>query len=187
MGNPCLFIRLAGCNLKCEFCDTRFAWSGGREMGWADLKRAIRDIHKGFPASWICLTGGEPFLQDITFLTARLKESGFSLQIETNATLHRPVEVDWLTISPKPPDYFIHPLWVKKAKEAKLVVTEDLSLDIISGVRDTLPESTPLLLQPQSNLGWSRDKGYRLLKKTLVEGLPNIRLSLQLHKVYDIK
>ena len=187
MGIPSIFIRLSGCNLRCEFCDSRLAWTQGTELSWPQIAEKIRDIHKKFPASWVCLTGGEPFAQDITSLTSRLRKEGFSLQIETNAILHQPVEVDWLTISPKPPDFFIHPGWVKKADEAKLIVTRELRPATVKKVRETLPPRTPVLLQPQSNLKWSMDKAYIVLEKSLSAGLENIRLSIQMHKVYDIR
>jgi organic radical activating enzyme len=76
---------------------------------------------------------------------------------------------------------------VKKAKEAKLIVTRELSLAAVKEVRQTLPAKTPLLLQPQSNLNWSLDKGHQLLEETLSGGLKNIRLSIQLHKIYNIR
>lgn len=187
MGSPSIFVRLAGCNLRCDFCDTRYAWTGGADFTAAGLLDEIKAVCKNFPCRWICLTGGEPFFQDIKALTSRLREEGFQIQIETNGTIFLPAEWDWLTVSPKPPDFFTDPHWIEAAKEVKLVVTPDLDLNILRKVRTAFPEKTPLLLQPQSHKRWSKDLGWALLQESLRYGLENIRLSVQLHKVFNLK
>jgi 7-carboxy-7-deazaguanine synthase len=187
MGSPSIFVRLAGCNLRCDFCDTRYAWTGGADFTASELLEEIKAVCKNFPCRWICLTGGEPFFQDITALTSRLREKEFRIQIETNGTLFMPAEWDWLTVSPKPPDFFIDPRWIESADEVKLVVTRRLDLNTLSKVRNVLPDKTPLLLQPQSHRRWSMDLGWALLQESLRSGLENIRLSVQLHKVFNLK
>lgn len=187
MGSPSIFVRLSGCNLRCDFCDTKYAWSGGTDFTIEGLLKEIKASFENFPSRWICLTGGEPFFQDITALTSRLKEAGFRIQIETNGTIFLPADWDWLTVSPKPPDFFTDPRWIEAAEEVKLVVTPDLDLNILRRVRTAFPEKTPLLLQPQSQLGWSKDLGWALLQESLRTGLENIRLSVQLHKVFNLK
>ena len=61
-GEPTVFIRLSGCNLKCSFCDTKYAWKGGREFTAGEILDEVRKIRRRFPASWVSLTGGEPLL-----------------------------------------------------------------------------------------------------------------------------
>jgi len=186
-GEPTLFIRLTGCNLKCDFCDTKYAWKGGENLSIDEIIKKIKKEQKEFPASWVCITGGEPLIQDLKALTEELKKMGMNIQIETNATQYQDLNVDWYTVSPKPPDYFFQPEYTKLAKEVKLVVTQELSMEIIQRLRNEFSEKIPLILQPESNEKWSIDKGMMLLKESLKKGLRTIKISVQLHNIYDIK
>lgn len=186
-GDPTLFIRLSGCNLKCAFCDTKYAWEAGKEMRTSEvLEKALR-LREKFPTEWICLTGGEPLLQDINELVRKLKKEDFKVQVETNGTCYCSMPVDWYTVSPKPDKYFYQPEYKDKAKEVKVVVSKELDFDVIQKLRGEFPKKTPLLLQLQSNQKWSMDQGLKLTRKTVLAGLKNIRLTLQLHKIYGIK
>jgi 7-carboxy-7-deazaguanine synthase len=183
-GEPTLFVRLSGCNLKCSFCDTKYAWREGKGCSMLQILEEIKRQRRRFPAEWVCLTGGEPLLQDVTDLVQKLKGLKLKIQVETNATVYRPLSVDWYSISPKPEKYFFQPEYRKEAKEVKLVVTKGLNFDTVHRLRQEFPEKTPLLLQPQSNRKWSLDLGMRLLRQARKADLKNIRLSIQLHKIY---
>jgi len=187
MGLPAVFVRLAGCNLRCDFCDTRYAWEGGTPFTQEELMEAIRNVRREFSADWICLTGGEPFFQPLAAFTAGLKAAGLKIQIETNGTLFQQAQWDWLTLSPKPPDYFIRPEWTRGADEAKLVIDRTLDLDHLRRIRNALPEQTPVLLQPQSQMKWSAEKGWALMRESVEAGMKNIRLTVQLHKILRLK
>ena len=84
-GRPCLFIRLAGCNLNCRWCDTPESRSGGREMGRDAILEEIRRLNPPY----ICITGGEPLLQagDLEPLAESLHRRGIEIDIETNGTV----------------------------------------------------------------------------------------------------
>ena len=185
-GEPTIFIRLTGCNLQCTFCDTRSAWQKGEDMSIPDIMKNVNALKQDFPSEWICLTGGEPLLQDLRELTQNLKEQGFKIQIETNGTRFQTIPVDWYTLSPKPDEYFYAPEFVAAAKEIKLVVSQELDLAVIQRIRQQFPGETPLLLQPQSMQPWSMRKSMSMLKESLQAGLKNIRLSIQLHKIYKL-
>ena len=99
-GTPSFFIRLAGCNLRCSWCDTPYAsWNPESEQ------RTIDDILAEAVASGarhIVLTGGEPLIfKQAAQLTALLKAAGFHITIETAGTVAPPVTVDLISISPK--------------------------------------------------------------------------------------
>jgi len=187
MGEPTIFIRLTGCNLRCRFCDTQYAWHGGNDYTVLQIVEAVEKIKNTYDADWACLTGGEPLDQKIEGLVRNLKKRGFKVQIETNGTLFRRLAIDWLTISPKPPQYFFQAAYATKAKEVKLVVSRHLTLRTIQKIRKTIPEKTPVLLQPESNRKWSITLGNRLLRKAMRAGLKNVRLTIQLHKILNIK
>jgi 7-carboxy-7-deazaguanine synthase len=84
-GYPCTFIRLAGCNLACSWCDTPHARTGGAEMTLGEIARRVGEI----PGHYICITGGEPLLQgdQLLPLLKYLQEQGYIIDIETNGTV----------------------------------------------------------------------------------------------------
>lgn len=84
-GFPSLFIRLAGCNLNCHWCDTPYARSGGDDLSIDEILKKVST------AGWfhhITITGGEPLLQPASHvLIKRLVDNGFSVQVETNGSI----------------------------------------------------------------------------------------------------
>ncbi len=186
-GEPTIFIRLTGCNLRCAFCDSKYAWQGGEEYSGGRILEAVRKTRRGFPADWVCLTGGEPLYQSIAPLVKQLKKMGLKVQIETNGRLYRPLGADWWTLSPKPETYGFAQEFTTRAKEVKLVVSRELTLAVIQKLRREFPVQTPVLLQPQSQTKWSTDLAMKLLKSTMKDGLKNIRFSVQLHKYIGVR
>lgn len=100
-GLPCTLVRMQGCNLRCEFCDTPQAQDpkGGETCNAEALLDQVRAIHR--QGDIVLITGGEPTLQDLTCLTTLLAQLG-PVHVETNGTgTVSPQGVEWLTISPK--------------------------------------------------------------------------------------
>lgn len=186
-GEPTIFVRLSGCNRRCGFCDTKKAWRGGRETPIERIMAEVLRLRRAGRAEWACLTGGEPLAQDVRPLVRRLHEEGFKVQVETNGTFPPDPRADWHTVSPKPPDYEVHPGFVKRAREVKLVVCRTLTLDAVRTVRKIFPSPVPIILQPQSNAPWSRKKALKILEGAYRSGLTGVRLSVQLHKVYGLR
>ena len=182
-GEPTVFVRLAGCDRRCSFCDTKYAWTGGRLFSAEEVLEKTRRVRRRYPARWVCLTGGEPFMQDLRHLVRLLKRDHCRVQVETNGTRYYPTAADWLAVSPKPKEYLVRPEFQRLAKEVKLVVTRDLSLAIIGKMRAAFPPRVPIILQPESNRRWSQKRALFLIKEALGAGLDNIRISAQLHKV----
>jgi 7-carboxy-7-deazaguanine synthase len=92
-GTPSVFIRLAGCNLQCKFCDTEF-----EEYSVVKIEDIVNQVKSylinssgQFISNLVVITGGEPFLQPISELCDCLIDSGFAVQIETNGSIFREI------------------------------------------------------------------------------------------------
>lgn len=83
-GMPCAFVRFTGCNLRCSYCDTRYAYDNGIEMSVEQIVRAVRK----FEVIPVLITGGEPLLQEEVYeLVERLFDFGHVVMIETNGSV----------------------------------------------------------------------------------------------------
>ena len=80
-GLPCIFVRLTGCNLRCHWCDTAYAFHGGKKMTVEDV---LGQVHQ-LGGKLVEITGGEPLLQEEVYpLTDRLLGDGFQVLVETS-------------------------------------------------------------------------------------------------------
>ena len=88
-GRPCIFVRLAGCNLRCSWCDSEYTFTGGYKLSEDEV---VAEIAKLAPVKLVEFTGGEPLLQEreLIPLMNRLLAQGYELMIETSG--ERPVE-----------------------------------------------------------------------------------------------
>jgi len=147
----------------------------------------VARLEKSWPAGWVCLTGGEPFAQSVEPLIDRLHADGFRIQVETNGTVFQDARFDWVTVSPKPPRYNVSPEFTGLANEVKLVVSKELTMAALRKVRASFPAFVAVILQPESNKPESRAKAFRLLRRALSEGLADVRLGIQLHRVFGLR
>lgn len=86
-GEPTVFVRFTGCDLRCGYCDTEYAFYGGRQMSRAEI---LDEVSK-HPARFVCLTGGEPTLQkELPQLAQELLDRGYQVSLETHG--QRPLE-----------------------------------------------------------------------------------------------
>ena len=86
-GHKSIFIRLSGCNLACKFCDTEF--DNAKKLSLKEIIDEVECLSINDEVKLAVITGGEPFLQHISFLCESLIENGFKVQIETNGTIFR--------------------------------------------------------------------------------------------------
>lgn len=118
-GRPAVFVRFAGCNLRCPFCDTDFSHS--EPMTAEQIARRVFD-YSTHPHTLIVLTGGEPSLQVDNELVDALHAHQQTVTIETNGTRPVPDNIDWVTLSPKAVPAADLP--ITQADESKVVLTQ---------------------------------------------------------------
>lgn len=180
-GYPSVFIRFAGCNLACPFCDTRH--EDGIFMDDGAIVRAV----KLYTAEWIVLTGGEPALHiDPDFIHLLKRATGKKVAIETNGTVALPAGIDWVTVSPKGGicgDGSAE-VAVDHADEIKVVdVGQELEPYFTLACRG---EKTLMYLQPCYVSDPKEFEANRLRTVRRVLGDPRWTLSVQLHRFLGI-
>lgn len=184
MGYPVTFVRFAGCNLRCPWCDTKESWdtSSGTEMS---IEEIVEKCHQNL----VVMTGGEPCMRNLDDLIAAMQEKEIFVAIETNGTLPTPERASWVTCSPKPPHYTIDRGC--NYDEIKLVVdealTEEKVLEIATNARAEKPEIfqvTNVWLQPE---GGNMTESAKRAAEMVIKHPVLLRLGVQMHKVLDIK
>lgn len=125
-GIPCTFIRLQGCTVGCEWCDTKYTWAkGGTRMTTLEIATLVDTPHA-------VITGGEPTMYNLDSLIQILRLNKVYVQLETSGQneLKGRELPDWITVSPKENlDFKVPPMLFSEAHEIKWVVDDSLSWD----------------------------------------------------------
>jgi len=153
VGSPCTFIRLAGCNVGCSFCDTPDALTTNGAM-----RLFVPDILFAIPehTNHIVITGGEPTLQDLRPLTEELNKKGYFTQLETSGfNSLQGATFSHVTWSPKVAvNYEASPDVVSAAREIKLVIDQPVEPSLVDYIYHLLGlTDAPILLMPEGKMG----------------------------------
>jgi 7-carboxy-7-deazaguanine synthase len=180
-----VFIRLAGCSLRCPYCDTSGSWRGGREMSALEIAAAVADLQAATPGARVVVTGGEPLEQDLQELVRTLRRRRYFVTVETNGLHFQDLPFDWWTVSPKDVSgYRVHPRLWACADEIKLLVTSALNLDVLTAIRKKT--QVPIVLQPEHGRPGKYRHAFDLFRSSQRRGIAGIRLGAQLHKIYRV-
>ncbi len=186
-GHPSVFIRLSGCTLQCDYCDTKNSWLEGNIMSVSEIIERVAVKLNEFPESQIVITGGEPLEQDLSALVDKLKKENLFISIETNGINFQELDINWWTISPKDKSNFkINESLKRYINEVKLIVNSNLTLDVIRKIREN-GYKFPIFLQPQFYDPGKYEKTFDFYKKCQESGEKNIILGYQLHRFYNIE
>lgn len=178
-GRAAYFIRLAGCDVGCVWCDVKESW----DLSAHPLIR-ITDIVDRVTRSGtriVVVTGGEPAMHDLSELTGALKKAGVRTHIETSGAYPLTGQWDWICFSPKK---FREPVGsiYKAAHELKIIVYHRSDLAWAEQFAASVTEECILFLQPE----WSREKEMLPLIIEYVKDNPQWKISLQTHKYMNI-
>jgi 7-carboxy-7-deazaguanine synthase len=186
-GISSIFIRLAGCSLRCPYCDTKDAWADPPPSPVDEIVMVVNQIRRTYPYSQVVITGGEPLEQDLAPLVESLAAAKYTLAIETNGLHFQNLKIGWWTVAPKDiSGYLIHPELIRRISELKLIVNENLTPEVIKRLK-MLPAAIPIILQPQAFDPDRFRRAFKLYETCQKMGLANIRLGIQMHTAYDIQ
>lgn len=177
-GHAAYFIRLAGCDVGCPWCDTKESWlvDGHPVLTVAELTASARSA----AAKIVVVTGGEPAMHDLTPLTTGLAVTGCKIHLETSGAYALTGSFDWVTMSPKkymPPVQSVYAV----TNELKVVVSHKSDFEWAESHRALCRDDATLMLQPE----W--DSPHMI--KSIVEYVkqnPDWAISLQTHKYLNI-
>ncbi|RUS45193.1 7-carboxy-7-deazaguanine synthase QueE [Cohnella sp. AR92] len=158
IGRKTMFVRTAGCDYRCAWCDSAFTWDGSAkgDIRWLSAGRIVQELRElgGDAFDHVTLSGGNPALHaQLGVLIEQLQASGIKVALETQGSLWQPwfARIDELTLSPKPPSSRMETDWealdriAQRLQEAgsrfslKVVVFDDRDLDYAAQVHERYP------------------------------------------------
>ena len=178
-GANAFFIRLAGCDVGCSWCDTKHSWPMDRHP----VRRVSTLVEAAIAAKpfMVVVTGGEPLMHDLSVLTERLRQSGLRVHLETSGSHPLRGTFDWISLSPKPFKSPLEEIYAL-ADELKVVIDGDDDLVWAEQTAQKIPARVVKLLQPQ----WDNPAAGQLVMDYVLAH-PDWRVGLQTHKFLGVR
>ncbi|MGF2616647.1 7-carboxy-7-deazaguanine synthase QueE [Rossellomorea vietnamensis] len=203
IGQKTMFVRTAGCDYSCSWCDSAFTWDGSakddiRLLTSAEIWEELRDIG-GRRFNHVTISGGNPALiSAIEELLAIFKENGVSSALETQGSRWQEwfLEIDELTLSPKPPssgmatdfeklDFIIERLKVSRSHSLKVVIFNEEDLEYAANLHERYP-GVPFFLQV-GNSDLSVDEGSGFLSRLITDYENLIEAVTESERLNDVR
>ncbi len=183
-GKAAYFIRLAGCDVGCVWCDVKDSWDAEKHPRFSIeeiVEKAKHESGNSKQQILAVVTGGEPLMHDLTQLTKALHAAGFQTNIETSGSSPLSGEWDWICLSPKK---FKAPLpeLVPHAHELKVVIFNKSDFDWAEQYAALVSPQCKLFLQPE----WDKASQVTPLIIEYIKANPQWELSLQIHKYINV-
>lgn len=179
-GESAFFIRLAGCDVGCVWCDVKESWDaeGANQKSVDELVDEV--IESG--ATRVIVTGGEPTMYNLEPLTSVIRKNKVQAHLETSGAYEITGDWDWVCVSPKK---FKVPLKseLQKADELKVVVFNKSDFQWAEEHALMVDKKCKLFLQPE----WTKTDSFKDRITEYVKQHPNWRISLQIHKYLDVR
>ena len=186
-GRPCIFVRLSGCNLRCSYCDTQYAYEDGVEMEMQE----ILDRISGYNCSLVEITGGEPLFQaDTPDLIRHLLDKGYRVLLETNGSLDigivdkrcvRIVDIKCPSSGEKESNDLENLKRLGEKDELKFVISDRADYEYAKEILDLALIDSPRSVVVHFSPCYGRISLKELSRWILDDSL-NVRLHIQLHK-----
>ena len=178
-GKAAYFIRLGGCDVGCHWCDVKESWNA--ELHPLTPADTIVENAAKYPGKAVVITGGEPLIYNLDYLTSELQKRGIKTFIETSGAYPLSGHWDWICLSPKK---FKAPLpsIMPHAGELKVIVFNKSDFEWAEMYADMVSPDCKLYLQPE----WSKNAIVTPLIIDYVKQNPRWEISLQTHKYLNI-
>ncbi|WP_185850554.1 7-carboxy-7-deazaguanine synthase QueE [Blattabacterium cuenoti] len=184
-GIAAYFIRFEGCDIRCNWCDTKYSWKIKKE-DFIPIKEIIANIRRKKVKN-IIITGGEPMMWDLSPLTKGIKNMGLGckIHVETSGSyLIKDKNIDWVTISPKKNRLPLDENYKKRIHELKVIIFNEDDFLFAEKQASFVKKKQNCIfsLQPEwNNFNYIIPKIITYIKEN-----PKWRLSLQIHKIINI-
>jgi organic radical activating enzyme len=178
-GKAAFFIRLAGCDVGCVWCDVKDSWDASKHpvLSIEEIVAAAA----AHPSRIAIVTGGEPLLHQLDPLTTALKAAGFQTHIETSGSSPMSGSWDWVCLSPKKFKAAL-PEAVSAANELKVVVFNNSDFAFANSFVNDVNSDCKKYLQPE----WEKSDAMTPLVIEYIKSNPSWELSAQLHKYIQV-
>jgi len=178
-GRAAFFIRTAGCDVGCVWCDVKESWKA-EDHPITSLDFLVEQV-KESGTNLVVITGGEPAMYDLTTITKKLKAIEVEIAIETSGCYPLIGKIDWYCFSPKKFKAPVEEAYLKAA-ELKVVITHPSDFEWAESHALKINSNCKLYLQPE----WSKQERFLPEIIEYVKKHPKWRISLQTHKYMDI-
>jgi organic radical activating enzyme len=178
-GRAAYFIRIAGCDVGCVWCDVKESWDKDQHTTMT-IKEIIEKVAES-KTDFVVITGGEPAIYDLRPLVDQLKSLGITIAIETSGCYPLQGDVDWYCFSPKKFKAPCDEAYLR-ANELKVIINHPSDLDWANKHAEKVLDSCQLFLQPE----WSNTEKLLPLIISYVKGNLKWKISLQTHKYMNI-
>ncbi len=178
-GKAAFFIRLAGCDVGCVWCDVKDSWDASKHP--VLTVEEIVASAAAHPSRIAIVTGGEPLLHQLDPLTTALKTAGFQTHIETSGSSPMSGSWDWVCLSPKKFKAAL-PETIKAANELKVVVFNNSDFAFANSFLKDIAVDCKKYLQPE----WDKSDAMTPLVIEYIKANPSWELSAQLHKYIQV-
>jgi 7-carboxy-7-deazaguanine synthase len=178
-GRAAFFIRTAGCDVGCVWCDVKESWN--KEKHPLQTIDFLIDEVKNSGTQLVVITGGEPAMYNLTTIINRIKELNIEVAIETSGCYNLNGDVDWYCFSPKKFKAPVEEAYIK-ASELKVVISHSSDFEWAESHLTKINSSCTLYLQPE----WSKQERFLPEIIEYVKKHPKWRISLQTHKFMNI-
>jgi 7-carboxy-7-deazaguanine synthase len=178
-GRAAFFIRIAGCDVGCVWCDVKDSWDSEKHPLHTIDFLIEQVVTSG--TDLVVITGGEPAMYDLTALTNRLKTINVEIAMETSGCYNLIGQIDWYCFSPKKFKAPVDQAY-QLASELKVVISHPSDFQWAETHAEKINTSCKLYLQPE----WSKQERFLPEIIEYVKNNPKWRISLQTHKYMDI-